>query len=87
MQENKDIYPSISLDKPFIANPSEHHQIFLTLNPSFKEEQKTEIIISDDISDDSRTTTGRWTKEEHIKFIEGITFNSIENVWQKLEKN
>ena len=82
--QDKPTYPTISSTTPDclllnkLTGPSE-----MPASPQNTTNPQTISAKQDWIG----SSIGRWTKEEHYKFIEGINISSTQNSWQELEKD
>jgi hypothetical protein len=72
--QDKSPYPPISSNKP-IDSPQTKNTVFQYTYPQQSERTfKEEKDVPDNASDETRTASiGRWSKEEHYKFIECMT--------------
>jgi hypothetical protein len=86
--QDKPPYPQISsMNTP--QAPQEKRTIFQYSYPQQRESSlQGEKDNSDSSSDYTKTASiGRWSKEEHSKFIECIFIISAQSLWKELEKN
>ena len=61
-------------------------QLLTEQRPSASNESSDHTTSSNEEPNQDRTN-GRWTTQEHKKFLEGTPITSIEGLWSKVEEN